>query len=36
MSFRKNGVLVFKKDYFLDEIVLSTSKIMAVFNMLKY
>lgn len=33
---QKNGVLVFKGDYFLDENGLPTLKTTAVFNMFKY
>ncbi|MCQ4966830.1 YciN family protein [Atlantibacter hermannii] len=33
---QKNGVLVFRGDYFLDEQGLPTPKSTAVFNMFKY
>ncbi|WP_312073632.1 YciN family protein [Atlantibacter sp.] len=33
---QKNGVLVFRGDYFLDEQGLPTAKSTAVFNMFKY
>lgn len=33
---QKNGVLVFRGDYFLDEQRLPTPKSTAVFNMFKY
>ena len=33
---QKNGVLIFKGDYFFDEQGLPTSKSMAIFNLFKF